>query len=67
MEIKSKKNASIFMILGGLLVLGNYLLKLENDKHYTSNIIIFVCAAIYTILGITSLRNTIKKTTGNNK
>ena len=51
MEIKSKKNASIFMILGGLLVLGNYSLKLENDKHFTNNIIIIVCAAIYTILG----------------
>jgi hypothetical protein len=66
MEIKSKKNASIFMILGGLLVLGNYLLKLENDKHFTNNIIIIVCAAIYTILGIISHRNTVKKTTGNN-
>ena len=66
MENKSKKNASIFMIFGGLLVLGNHLLKLENDKHYTNNIIIIVCVAIFTIFGIISLRNTIKKTTRDN-
>ncbi len=61
MEIKSKKNASIFMIIGGLLVLGNYILKLENHKHSANNIIIIVCAAIFTIIGIISLRNTLKK------
>jgi hypothetical protein len=59
MESKSKKNASLIMIFGGLLVLGNYLLKLENDKQNTNNIIIIVCAAIIiTIIGILSLRNT---------
>ncbi len=63
MEIKSKKNTSIFMILGGLLVLANYILKLENDKHFTNNIIIIICAAIFTIIGIISLRNTSKKIT----
>lgn len=61
MENKSKKNVSIFMILGGLLVLGNYALKLENDKHYTNNLIIIICAAIFTLLGIVSLINTNKK------
>jgi hypothetical protein len=61
MESKSKKNASLIMIFGGLLVLGNYLLKLENDTQNTNSIIIIVCAAIITTIGILSLRSTLNK------
>ncbi|MFN3968882.1 hypothetical protein [Flavobacterium sp.] len=61
MENKSKKNASIFMILGGLLVFGNYMLKLDNQKDNTNHIIIMVCAAVIVVLGFVSLRNIAKK------
>lgn len=61
MENKSKKNASIFMILGGLLLLGNYILKFDNQKENTNNIIIIVCASVFVVLGIVSLRNIAKK------
>lgn len=61
MENKSRKNISIFMIFGGIVVLGNYLLKLEKDEHFTNNLIIIVCASIFSIIGIISLINTLKK------
>jgi hypothetical protein len=61
MENKSKKSISIFMIVGGLLVLINYLFKPDTVTDNTNNIIIMVCASVFVILGIISLRNTIKK------
>lgn len=62
MENKSKKNAAIFMIIGGILVMGNYGLKLESQKDNTNTLIIMACAAIFAVLGMVSLRNTLNKT-----
>jgi len=61
MESKSKKNISIFMIIAGLIVSVNFLLKLNNDKYFINNIIIIICGVIISILGVISLRNAIKK------
>ena len=61
MENKSKKNSAIFMILGGMLVLANYLLKIEPGKSTTNNIIIMVCASVFILVGILSFKNSVKK------
>ncbi len=57
MENKSKNNTSIFMILGGLIILANYIVKYYSPKHNANIIIIIVCATLFIILGILSLRN----------
>jgi hypothetical protein len=48
MENSTKKSSFIIMILGGVLVLGNYSLKLINEeKHTTNNIIIICCSLVF--------------------
>jgi hypothetical protein len=62
MEDKSARNASILMIIGGLLVLGNYSLKLVNEeKHETNNLIIAGCALVFIACGVFSLIRTSNK------
>ncbi|MBF6640786.1 hypothetical protein IVB69_04795 [Flavobacterium sp. J49] len=61
MENKSKKNGSICMIFGGLLVFGNYMLKFEVQKDNANHIIIMVCAAVIVAIGVVSLTNIAKK------
>ncbi|WP_298393128.1 hypothetical protein [Flavobacterium sp.] len=62
MESKSKKNISIFMIIGGLLVLGNYSLKLINEeKHSNNNSILVGCASVIIAIGVFSLIKTTNK------
>jgi hypothetical protein len=59
MENKAKKNTAIFMIVGGLLIIGKYWLKLEDLADNTNNFIIIGCAAVFAIIGMISLRNTL--------
>ncbi|WP_353083590.1 hypothetical protein [Flavobacterium sp.] len=48
MENSTKKSSFIIMILGGVLVLGNYSLKLiKEEKHTTNNIIIMCCSLVF--------------------
>jgi hypothetical protein len=62
MESKSKKNVSIFMIVGGLLVLGNYSLKLINEENDSNNNSIIVgCASVIIAIGVFSLLKTTNK------
>lgn len=62
MENKSARNSSILMIIGGLLVLGNYSLKLVNEeKNSTSYLIIIGCAAVFIAIGVIYLIKSISK------
>ncbi len=62
MEKKSKRNISIYMIIGGLIVIGNYIIKIVDCK--TNKIAaggVIICASIFVLIGCISLNNSIKK------
>jgi hypothetical protein len=62
MEKKSKRNISIYMIIGGLIVIGNYIIKIVDGK--TNKIAaggVIICASIFVLIGCISLNNSIKK------
>jgi len=60
MENISKKNISIFMIIGGVIVLAKYLMNL-NDNANTNNYVIIICAIVFVVLGLVSLIRTTNK------
>ncbi len=59
--MKSKKIASLSMIIGGLILLANYSLNTFTEKKMTSQFIIIACAAIFILLGVFSFKNQITK------
>jgi hypothetical protein len=62
MEKKSKRNNSIYMIIGGLIVIGNYIIKIFDGKaNKIASGIVIICASIFVLIGCTSLNNSIKK------
>ena len=63
MESKSKKNISIFMIVGGVIVLAKYLMNLNNSIDKTNSYIIMACAMVFVLIGVFSL----VRSTNNNK
>lgn len=54
MENRSKKNISIFMMVGGLMVTANHLFKLNLETDKTNYFIVIGCSIIYTIIGLIS-------------
>ena len=64
MQVKSKKNASIFLILIGLATLVTQINKYLNEELRTSRIVVIVCAFVIIICGFISLRNVNKKLNG---
>lgn len=61
MESNSKKTSAFALIIGGLLVFSNYLLKDHTEKNYIPHITLIVCSATIVVLGIISLRNVNKE------
>lgn len=59
--MKSKKIASIAMVIGGLILLANYSLKPFTEKTFTSRSLITGCAIIFIFLGIFSFKRASKK------
>ena len=60
MERKSKKTAAIFLIVLGLILFIRYLIRFDSQDVDISRVVIMVCASIFIVLGILSLRNVIK-------
>jgi uncharacterized membrane protein len=61
--MKSKKNASILLIILGLFILSRYVLNIDfsYSKRNIANMIICICALFFITLGFISLKNVIKK------
>ncbi len=61
--MKSKKNASIILIIIGLFVLSRYVLNIDlsYNNRDIAYMIICVCALVLITLGFISLKNGIKK------
>jgi threonine/homoserine/homoserine lactone efflux protein len=63
MEIKTKKNAAIALILIGLITLASQVDKYLNEELRIARIVVIVCAAVLIICGLISLRNVNKAKT----
>lgn len=61
MENNSKRNISIFMIVGGLIVLSNYFFKMERKEVTTPYIVVIIASLVFVLIGVFSLLKAIKK------
>ncbi len=61
METKSKKVSAVAMIIGGLIVFTNYLLKPDTDRTSIPQLIVMICAVTFIFLGVYLIRKVNKK------